>query len=300
MTSPAPHPRLVADLPAAQAEVLAQIHDLACQGAAMRRVQGHSPELAQIDRDRSLAEATASARGVPAAWINQARELGTRNRAWRRSTILRDPPKNNVARRGFGRVVDDTRRLADMAAVTAVREHNLHSRGIDADPEPVVAHQLRRNMDALRTRIIYTADAIKMSPAQRVRSWTVTDAVLAERVQAHRHLAVEDLTALWRDLGTPAVAASVRSSLSSLRRTTTASSELDMAPATTQDLLARARQQLGTGTAPRAASEEGEVIDAAVDAAMPMASFELEDLDDQERRSIDEPPGRHPTPEYGI
>lgn len=300
MTSPALHPRLVADLPAAQAEVLAQIHDLGCQGAAMRRVQGHSPELAQIDWDRSLAEATACARGVPAVWINQARDLGTRNRAWRRSTVLRDPPKNNVVRRGFGRVVDDTGRLADMAAVTAVREHYLHSRGIDADPEPVVAHQLRRNMDALRTRIIYTADAIKMSPVQRVRSWTVTDAVLAERVQDHRHLAVEDLTAVWRDHGTPAVAASVRSSLSSLRRTTAASSELDMAPATTQDLLTRARQQLGTGTTPRAASEDGRVIDALVDAAMPTADFDPEAFDDQERRSIDEPPGRHPTPESGI
>ncbi|GGN66043.1 hypothetical protein [Nocardia rhizosphaerihabitans] len=300
MTSPVPHPRLVAELPAAQAEVLAQIQDLARQGAAMRREHDHSPELVQIDRDRSLAEATASARGVPAVWINQARELGTRNRAWRRSTVLRDPPKNNVVRRGFGRVVDDTRRLADMAAVTAVREHYLHSRGIDADPEPVVAHQLRRNMEALRTRIIYTADAIKMSPVQRVRSWTVTGAILTERVHSHRHLAVEDMTALWRDHGTPAVAASVRSSLSSLRRTTTASSELDMAPATTQDLLTRARQQLGTGTTPRAASEEGRVIDALVDAATPTAAFEPDALDDQEHRSIDEPPGRHPTPEYGI
>ncbi|MFE7718589.1 hypothetical protein ACFU44_06055 [Nocardia rhizosphaerihabitans] len=300
MTRPAPHPRIVADLPAAQAEVLAEIHDLARRGATARRELEHSRELEQLDWDRSLAEATASARGVPAVWINQARELGTRNRAWRPTTVLRDPPKNNVVRRGFGRVVDDTRRLADMAAVMVVREHYLHSRGIDADPEPVVAHQLRRNMEALRTRIIYTADAIKMSPVQRVRSWTVIDAVLAEGVNAHRRLAVDDLTAVWRDLGTPAVAASVRSSLSSLRRTTTASSELDMAPATTQDLLTRARQQLGTGTTPRAASEDGRVIDALVNAAMPTAAFEPEALDNQERRSIDEPPGRHSTPEYGI
>ncbi|MFD5179415.1 hypothetical protein ACFWM1_26650 [Nocardia sp. NPDC058379] len=266
----------------------------------MRREQDHSPELAQLDWDRSLAEATASARGVPAVWINQAREAGTSNRAWRPGTMLRDPPKNNVVRRGYGRVVDDTRRLADMAAVAVVREHHLHSIGVDADPEPVVAHQLRRNMEGLRTRIIYTADAINMSPAQRARSWTITDAVLAERVHAYRHLAAEDLTALWRDLGTPAVAASVRSSLSSLRRTAAASSELDLAPATTQDLVARARQQLGTQAAPRMASEEGEAIDAAVDAAMPMSSFEPGDLYHQAPGSTDDRPGQYPTPEYGI
>ncbi|MEU3010111.1 hypothetical protein [Nocardia asteroides] len=300
MTSPPPHPRLVADLPPAQAEILAQIHDLARRGAVLRRDHDHSPELAQLDWDRSLAEATASARGVPVVWINQARELGTKNRAWRPSIVLRDPPKNNVVRRGYGRVVDDTRRLCDMAAVAVVREHHLYSIGADADPEPVVAHQLRRNMEALRTRVIYTADAINMSPAQRVRSWTVTDAVLAERVHAHRHLAAEDLTALWRDLGTPAVAASVRSSLSSMRRAAAASSELDMAPATTQELLARARQQLGRPTTPQAAAEAGRVIDAAVDAAMPSAAFEPDDLDDQERKSIDESQGRHSTREYGI
>ncbi|MFD4433948.1 hypothetical protein, partial [Nocardia sp. NPDC058497] len=281
MTRPAPPARLVADLPAEQAEVLANIHDLARRASAIRREQRHSPELARLDFDRSIAEITAAALGVPAVWINQARELGTKNRAWQPTTVLRDPPKDNVVRRGFGRVVADTDRIADMAAVTVVREHHLQHAGIDGEPEPAVAHQLWRNMEALRTRVIYTADAINMDSARRARSWTVTDANLANRVHAHSHLAVDDLTALWRDLGTPAIAASVRSSLASLRRTTTASVELDMEPATTQDLLTRAREQLAVDPAPGSERGQGQVIDAAVQAALPVAAFEPDSSQEQ-------------------
>lgn len=296
MTRPAPPARLVADLPTEQAEALAQVHDLARRANAIRREQRHSPELARLDFDRSIAEITAAARGVPAVWINQARELGTKNRAWQPTTVLRDPPKNNVVRRGFGRIVADTDRIAGMAAVTVVREHHLQHTGIDGEPEPAVAHQLWRNMEALRTRIIHTADAINMDPSQRTRSWTVTDANLADRVRAHSHLAVDDLTALWRDLGAPAIAASVRSSLASLRRTTTAGVESGMEPATTQDLLTRARDQLAVDPAQGPERGEGQVIDSAVQAALPIAAFEPDSSQDQIVNRTGIGPQQHLTP----
>ncbi|MGS2811555.1 hypothetical protein [Nocardia sp. MW-W600-9] len=62
-------------------------------------------------------------------WINQAREYGTANRVWRPTTVLRDPPKNNVIRRGFGRVVADTNRLVDMATVSVLRHQHLQRAG---------------------------------------------------------------------------------------------------------------------------------------------------------------------------
>ncbi|MGC4989897.1 hypothetical protein [Nocardia salmonicida] len=210
-------------------------------------------------------------------WINQAREYGNANRVWRPTTVLRDPPKNNVIRRGFGRVVADTNRLVDMATVSVLRDQHLQRAGIESEPEPAVAHQLRRNMDAIRTRIIHTAAAIGMSPAQRVRAVTVTDAHLADRLAAHSPLAVDDLTALWRDLATPAVAASVRSSLASLRRTTsppTAAEAGLVVPPTTQELLTRARQQLIDATTADDPSTTGHRIETAVHLALPATATE--------------------------
>ncbi|MEV0688286.1 hypothetical protein AB0I35_30955 [Nocardia sp. NPDC050378] len=127
-------------------------------------------------------------------------------------------------------------------------------------------------MFAIRTRIIHTAAAINMSPAQRERSTTVTDAHLAERLATHQQLAVDDLTALWRDLATPAVAASVRSSLASLRRTTTppagAEPGLPMPP-TVQELITRTHLQLNEMTAADDPSSAGQKIEIAVHLALP-------------------------------
>ncbi|MGS2811643.1 hypothetical protein [Nocardia sp. MW-W600-9] len=277
MSSPSAVPRLVSDLPAPQAESLTLIHDLARRAGVVRGRRQHAPELVRLDLDRSIAEITAASRGVPAVWINQAREYGTANRVWRPTTVLRDPPKNNVIRRGFGRVVADTNRLVDMATVSVLRHQHLQRAGIESEPEPAVAHQLRRNMDAIRTRIIHTAAAIGMSPAQRVRAVTVTDAHLADRLAAHRPLAVDDLTALWRDVATPAVAASVRSSLASLRRTTTPPTAVEpglVVPPTTQELLTRARQQLIDPITADDPSTTGHRIENAVHLALPATATE--------------------------
>lgn len=277
MSSPSARPRLVADLPAPHAEALAQVHDLARRAGVVRRRQRHAPELVRLDHDRSIAEITAASRGVPAVWITQAREFGDANRAWRPTTVLRDPPKNNVARRGFGRVVADTNRLLDMATVSVVRHQHLQRAGIELEPEPAVAHQLRRNMDAIRTRIIHTAAAISMTPAQRARSAMVTDSRLGDRLAVHSQLAVDDLTALWRDLASPAVAASVRSSLASLRRTTTPPTGTEpgmVMPPLVQELITRAHLQLTDATTADDPPTTGQRIENAIHLALPVTATE--------------------------
>ncbi|MGW5456774.1 hypothetical protein [Nocardia sp. NPDC003979] len=276
MTRPPSQPRLVSDLPAPQAEALKDIHDLARRAGALRRSQPYAPELVRLEHDRSIAEIVAASRAIPAVWITQAREYGHENRAWQPTTVLRDPPKNNVPRRGYGRVVADTHRLVDMATVSVLRHHHLHRAGIEVEPEPAVVQQLRHNMVAIRTRIIHTAAAINMPPAQRERSTTVTDARLAERLATHHRLAVDDLTALWRDLATPAIAASVRSSLASLRRTTTppAGTEPGLPmPPTVEELITRTRLQLGDAT-PADPSTDGQRIETAVQLALPPTATE--------------------------
>ncbi|MEU4648665.1 MULTISPECIES: hypothetical protein [Nocardia] len=299
MSSPSAGPRLVSDLPAAQAESLTLIHDLARRAGVVRGRQQHAPELVRLDHDRSIAEITAASRGVPAVWINQAREYGTANRVWRPTTVLRDPPKNNVIRRGFGRVVADTNRLVDMATVSVLRHQHLQRAWIESEPEPAVAHQLRRNMDAIRTRIIHTAAAIGMSPAQRSRAVTVTDAHLADRLATHSRLAVDDMSALWRDLATPAVAASVRSSLASLRRTTTPPTAAEpglVMPPTTQELLTRAHQQLIDPTTADDPSTTGHRIENAVHLALPATATEPDNEAAEHHRPTSQPTERSLTP----
>ncbi|MFI7531436.1 hypothetical protein [Nocardia salmonicida] len=303
MSSPSARPRLVSDLPAPQAESLTLIHDMARRAGVVRGRQQHAPELVRLDHDRSIAEITAASRGVPAVWINQAREYSNANRVWRPTTVLRDPPKNNVIRRGFGRVVADTNRLVDMATVSVMRHHHLQRAGIESEPEPAVAHQLQRNMDAIRTRIIHTAAAIGMSPAQRVRAVTVTDAHLADRLAAHSRVAVDDLSALWRDLATPAVAASVRSSLASLRRTTTPPTAPEaglVVPPTTQELLTRARQQLINATTADAPSTTGHRIENAVHLALPATATEPDNEAAEHHQPTDQPPDRSRTPSHEL
>ncbi|MEV0336931.1 hypothetical protein [Nocardia sp. NPDC050717] len=272
MSRPPSQPRLVSDLPAPQAEALNDIHDLARRTGALRRSQPYAPELVRLEHDRSIAEIVAASRAIPAVWITQAREYGQANRAWQPTTALRDPPKYNVPRRGYGRVVADTNRLVDMATVSVLRHQHLHQAGIEAEPEPAVAQQLRQNMVAIRTRIIHTAAAINMRPAQRARSTTVTDAHLAERLANRQQLAVDDLTALWRDLATPAIAASVRSSLASLRRTTgppvSADNGLPMPP-TVEELITRTHLQLTNMTPADGAFTDGQRIEIAVQLALP-------------------------------
>ncbi|MBF6212179.1 hypothetical protein IU487_14170 [Nocardia puris] len=291
MSRPPSQPRLVSDLPGTQAEALNDIHDLARRAGALRRSQPYAPELVRLERDRSIAEIVAASRAIPAVWITQAREYGHANRTWQPATVLRDPPKNNVARRGYRRVIADTNRLVDMATVSVLRHQHLHEAGIESEPEPAVAHQLRHNMAAIRTRIIHTAAAINMTPAQRERSTTVTDAQLAERLAAHHQLAADDLTARWRDLATPATAASVRSSLASLRRTTTppagAEPGLPMPP-TVEELLTRTRLHLADATPPDAASTDGQRIETAVHLALPPTPTE------PDRHGADTPAGPRP------
>lgn len=268
-----PQPRLVCDLPPAHAAVLSRIHDLARRAAVLRRETYHSPELAQLDRDRSIAEIEAAASGIPPVWITQARESGSQGRAWRPSTVLRDPPKHRVVRRGYGRVVADTALLGEMAAVSVVREHHHRVLGIDTEPELAALDQFRRNMHALRARVMHTAETLKIGPAQRERAWTVNDGALAEHVHAHIHLPSEELTTRWRDLATPATAASVRSSIPHRRPADTAADPATQPPAI-RELLDRARTHLPN--VPAGTTRDGYSIEAAVHAALHLEAHEPE------------------------
>ncbi|MGW5440560.1 hypothetical protein [Nocardia asteroides] len=268
MTRPRPA-RVVAELPIQHAELLAVVHGLALRVAVARRDSGYSAQLEALERERGVAEIVATSHGIPVVWVAQARETGATEQEWRPDTILRQAPHQANLRRSARRVAADTVRLADMAATAAVREHLLTQAGYPGQPDPVATEQLHRNMHALRTRITATAEAITMKPGQLRRSTTITDTDLAHRVRNLLEQRPDDIEVRWRDFTTPQIAASVRSSLASLRRHTDTTTTLSRPGAADPvDLISRARAAMNIAVEASGASP-GAAIDRAVASALP-------------------------------
>ncbi|WP_327097029.1 hypothetical protein OIE68_45420 [Nocardia vinacea] len=275
------------EIPPEQAALLRRIHQLAADATRLRQTDhtadaGTPPtpqvlaQIAAIDRDRDLTEIAARARGVPASWVDTVRRLGQTGRAWTDDHLL-PTPRPGPGRRNLERVVDDTRQLADMAAITVVRDHLLAAAGITSEPDPVAAQQLRRNMNALWTRATTTATSIGMRAEDRADTFDAVARDVGTHVERYRHYSLDNLDAQWRTYTTSTIADGVRRSLKSLRRTdrvtTTTSSSSDAAfekPPTPNALLDHARHALDTAHTDR--SDAGAVIDAAVTDAMPDAA----------------------------
>ncbi|WP_435592150.1 hypothetical protein [Nocardia sp. bgisy118] len=273
----------VGDLPREHAVLLREIHHLAAESARLRHTMhtdrlsaadsaGVLDQLGHLDRERELTEIAARSQGIPPSWVEHARQAGQTGRAWTDEQLLRAPTRQQAGRRTVKRVIADAAQLVDMAAITAAREHLLTLHGIASEPEPAAAQQLRRNMDALWTRATRTAAAIGMSGRERARAFTITDEHLQQRTEQYLHYGLDELNAEWRNHASPAVAASVRRSLSSLRRdartTSSSTSELDADLSKPAELRSRARAVLGEAVAMDQA-ESGQATEAAIAAALP-------------------------------
>ncbi|MFE9324154.1 hypothetical protein ACIHDR_11735 [Nocardia sp. NPDC052278] len=272
------------DIPPEQAVLLARIHQLAAAASGLRHADHTADpvstpstpvleQLAAIDRDRDLTEITARANGVPASWVDLARRLGHTGRAWSDDQLL-PTPRPVAVRRSIQRVLDDTGQLAEMAAITVIREHLLTAAGLTAEPDPVAAQQLRRNMQALWTRATATATSIRMGRTERAHAFQAAIGAVDAHVERYRHYSLDELDAQWRTHTTTAIADGVRRSLKSLRRTdrtTTPSSDAEIEkPPTPNALLDHAHRSLGTTNTDH--TQAGAEIDAAVTDAMPDAA----------------------------
>ncbi|WP_067837308.1 hypothetical protein [Nocardia lijiangensis] len=287
----------VADLPPEHAILLGEVYRFAAEGARLRHAMQTTrltaadsvqllERLGEVDRDRELTEIQARGEGVPGSWVDQARQAGQSGREWRREQLLRAPTRTQAGRRTVKRVVADTRQLTDMAAITAARERLLTSSGVTNDPEPAAAQQLRRNMDALWTRATRTAAAIGMSEKERARAFTVTDEQLRQQIAHYLDYPLDELNALWHRHTTPDIAASVRRSLSSLRRSPSPNAapipDLDQELPKPAQLRERARTALGEAVADQPSSATA--IEEAIAAAMP----DRDDLELNTAASVDE------------
>ncbi|MFF0532896.1 hypothetical protein ACFYT3_31560 [Nocardia amikacinitolerans] len=281
MSGPTPDTR-VGDLPGEQAALLRQIHRLAAQGARLRRTLRTAnlsaadsmkalEQLGHVDRDRDLSEIHARSQGIPGSWVDQARQAGQAGSQWSSEQPLRAPARQQAGRRTVKRVVADVGRLVDMAALTAAREHLLTIEGFSGEPEPVAAEQLRRNMAAVWTRAVHTAAAIGMSGRERARAFALTEQ-LPQRIEQYLAYGLDELNAEWHQHANPEVAASVRRSLSSLRRdartTTTLIPDLDTDLPAPTELTGRARAILRQTVAAED-TESGAATEAAIAAALP-------------------------------
>ncbi len=269
--------------------MLHRVHQLAAEAARLQHhVQSAAnnsatridilAQIAALDRDRDLTEIQARARGVPRSWVDLARRVGQTGDAWTDEQLLPTPlPKTK--RRSIARVIADTTQLIDMAAITVAREHLLATSGVSGEPEPAAAQQVRRNMVAIWTRAVATATSIGMGRTQRADISRTTVDDLEQRLGHYLQYSLEDLDPQWRRYTTATIAAAVRRSLASLRRTdrgtNTANTDTDGEhPPTPKALLAQARHALRTTVVDRSESGAGTQIGAAITDALPhMAAY---------------------------
>ncbi|MFX0578782.1 hypothetical protein [Nocardia nepalensis] len=311
MTGPTP-PLRIRDIPPEQAALLRQIHRLAAVGERLRQALPEtSPDsaqgielldhIAEVDRDRDLTEIRARAGGMPAGWVDQARAAGRSGRAWTDELLL-PPTRSPTRRRNLERVAQDTRQLADMAAITVARQHRLATDGVTTDPEPAAADQLRRNMTALWTRAAATATSLGIDGTERARVFNAATRYLDRRVQTYQHYSLDDINAAWRTYTTPAIAATVRRSLKSLRRTNrdtdTPAADAEQPP-TPQALIDRARHSLDTAATNDTDSDTGTDIESVITVAIPGTTSEWDasaELDSGDSAAVDAYPDAGPDP----
>ncbi|MEV6338753.1 hypothetical protein AB0M12_29025 [Nocardia vinacea] len=309
MTGPTP-PLRIRDIPPEQAALLRQIHHLAALGERLRQALPETTprsaegshlldHIAEVDRERDLTEIRARADGMPAGWVDQARAAGRSGRAWTDELLL-PPTRSPARRRNLQRVVQDTRQLADMAAVTVARQQRLTTNAVTIDPELAAAEQLRRNMTALWTRAAATATSLGMDGTERARIFDAASRHLDRRVQNYRHYSIDDLDAAWRTYTTSTIAATVRRSLKSLRRTDrgtdTPAAEAEQPP-TPQALIDRARHSLDTAATND--SDTGTEIESVITVAIPGTAHGWDacaELDSGDSAAVDAYPNAGPDP----
>lgn len=310
MVSGPTSPLRIRDIAPEQAALLRRIHQLAALGERLRQAipqttpgsaQGSQllDHIAEVARDRDLTEIGARADGLPAGWVDQARAAGRSGRPWTDELLL-PPTRSPTRRRNLKRVVQDTRQLADMAAITVARQHRLATNGLATDPEPAAAEQFRRNMAALWTRAAATATSLGMDGTERARVFNAASRYLDRRVQTYRYYSRDDLNAAWRTYTTPTIGATVRRSLKSLRSTDrgtdTPAPDAEQPP-TPQALIDRARHSLDAAATND--SDTGTEIESAITVAIPGTAHGCDasaELDSGDSTTVEAYPNAGPDP----
>ncbi|WP_280465358.1 hypothetical protein [Nocardia brasiliensis] len=210
-------------------------------------------DLRVLDRTRDMLEIRARAAGIPDTWIAHARRMGQTGQPWPDDHRLpRAPHRPRAGRPHHTR--EDMAQMTEMAALFVVREHQLTTAAGSVEPDPVAADQFRRNLRALRTRALLTADALEMVTDARERTFTVSDQHLAGHVAEYVRYSLPDLHAVFYDHASPSIAASVRRSLKQLRRVHPALDTATTDPGRAQPpdpaaLIERARHELHSSLA---------------------------------------------------
>lgn len=211
-------------IPHEQAMMLQQIQDLAVQDAALRRTSEHSEgdtariasSASELARERGAVQLRARAAGVPVEWIGRVTQLGQNGIGWGEDQVLPNPITLSQ-RRSIHRIARDTRHLVNMAAIAVVREHQVDRLGALLAPDPMIAVQYSRIMQALWRRATHTGHTITISDRARERAWGIDEKTVTGRVRGLLHLKPAEIDMLWQHYAAPGLADRLRSSLRELR-----------------------------------------------------------------------------------
>ncbi|WP_063043320.1 hypothetical protein [Nocardia pseudovaccinii] len=243
--------------------------------------------LLALAADRHEIEIHASAVGVPAAAIAQAREMGTRGLRWGDS--VHSPPttrhgEDPVRAHLIEGIAADVWQLEHMAAINVA--HRLRSVDGRFPPDPTAQAQFDRNMAALWTRAKDTGHVIGLTGDERAEIWGRDDAgwthLAAATVHRYSDAALHER---WRTYTWRGIEHEARRSIDNLAADRAQDPGMALPPAPHQ-LVERATQAL-TGTATRGEVSAEVRIDIAVDAALavdPAVGWDSEPVSEPETR----------------
>ncbi|MEW1736259.1 hypothetical protein AB0346_09965 [Nocardia beijingensis] len=216
------------DLPAEQAAVLRTIQQSAARTARLRtRMLSADPDIAtataivgdieKSTHQRTRAEASANALGIPAQWIKRARELGQDGHEWSEDQLFARPVRPR-GRSPTSRLTQHTRQLTEMAALAAARTHRLTIEGIEWEPAPAAVRQFRTNMHIVWACAARAADAMRIRGREPGRPWEISDAEWRQLVGRHANAPLASIEQEWRRYAEPQIAERAQNSLTELRR----------------------------------------------------------------------------------
>lgn len=206
-----------------QTELLQRIHDLAADfirieaagadgydGTDGDPTSDWNDHLDALSAVREATERIAASAGIPARWIEHARDTGAGHTP-SPTPDTETTPADESKQFYHDMLSVDLWNLERMAFVAAARQIRLDRDGYSFGGDPIADASYRRNMASLHQRVSALADAAEIDTRDVETLWGSTDAIYLRQVTAATLNGWDDLTleSAWRKFSAPSIEAAV-------------------------------------------------------------------------------------------
>lgn len=284
-----------------QTELLQRIHDLS---ADFVRINDLGPDgydgtdgdptkdwLDHLDALSAVRESTeriAASVGIPARWIDRARNTGA-GQTPQASPDADTTPASESKQFYHDMLSVDLWNLERMAFVAAARQTRLERGTYAFGADPITQASYRRNMTRLHQRVSALADAAEIDTRDVETLWGSSDAIYLRQVTGAALNGWDDLTveSAWRKYSIPSIDAEIPSYIP-IDPATGRPHRHGVHPPTPEQLIADASQAMSAENA--AAAPQFRHVDAAINAIIPPGATWQWQHEPVEDRSTTQPP----------